>query len=95
MSSDPQSSEPTAIRDVVRRLSRPDSSGGSVIERAAIMAEGADSQAIIRWIVAHAGQPEAIAPPATAGGLHGSRLSGGAAEGRPPRRYVLPADALL
>jgi hypothetical protein len=95
MSRGPQSSEPTAIRDVVRRLSRPDPSGGSVIERAAILAEGADSQAIIRWIVAHAGQPEAIAPPATARGLHSSRLSGGGAEARPPRRYVLPADALL
>ena len=32
-----------AIRAVVTRLSRPHASGGAVIERAAILAEGADA----------------------------------------------------
>jgi hypothetical protein len=84
-----------AIRAIVTRLSRPHPSGGAVIERAAIVAEGADATAIVRWILAHAGQPETSTPRATAGGLHGARLSGGAgAEGGPPRRYILPAGAL-
>src|SRR5216117_1831905 len=47
-----------AIRMLVTRLSRPHSSGGKVIERAAILAEGADSAAVLTWIVAHAGEPE-------------------------------------
>jgi hypothetical protein len=42
-----------AIRAVVRRLARPHASGGDVIERAAIIAEGAASGAIIAWITAH------------------------------------------
>jgi hypothetical protein len=84
-----------AIRAVVRRLSRPHASGGDVIERAAILAEGADATAIVAWILAHAGQPEAIVPRASTRGLHGARLSGGpGAEGAIPRRYVLPVGAL-
>ena len=84
-----------AIGAVVRRLSRPGPAGGAVIERAAILAEGADSTAIIDWIIAHAGQPEATAPPASTQGLHGVRSSRNLeAEQRPPRRYVLPAGAL-
>jgi hypothetical protein len=82
-----------AIRAVVTRLSRPAQAGGSVIERAAILAEGAHSEAIVRWIIAHAGRPEASTPPAHAGGLHGARLSGGGADRHPPR-YVLPAGVL-
>jgi hypothetical protein len=90
-----QADADAAIRDVVTRLARPGASGGSVIERAAILAEGRDSDAIVRWILAHAGQPEAVPAPAPAGGLHGARRSGGGdAAGRPPRRYVLPAGAL-
>ena len=84
-----------SIRAVVTRLSRPHASGGDVIERAAILAEGADSRAIVAWIVAHAGQPEAALPRAPARGLHGARLSSGSgAAGDTPRRYVLPAGAL-
>ncbi len=88
--------EPDAgIRAVVTRLSRPHASGGDVIERAAILAEGADATAIVDWILAHAGQPEATAREAPTRGLHGGRLSGGAgAEGARPRRYVLPGGAL-
>jgi hypothetical protein len=82
-----------AIRAVVMRLSRPHPSGGDVIERAAILAEGAGATAIIEWIVARAGQPEATVPRPSTRGLHGAPLSVGAAQ-RTPRRYVLPAGAL-
>jgi hypothetical protein len=84
-----------AIRAVVKRLSRPHASGGDVIERAAILAEGGDARAIVAWIMAHAGEPEAVAPRASSRGLHGARLSGGgAAENAIPSRYVLPVGAL-
>ncbi len=79
------------IRAVVTRLARPGPSGGSVIERAAILAAGSDAAAIISWILAHAGRPEATPPPAPARGLHGSRSSG---REQPPPRYVLPAGVL-
>ena len=83
------------IRSIVTRLSRPAPSGGFVIERVAIVAEGADSEAVIGWIIAHGGQPEAIAPPAPARGLHGTRGSHGlGAQQRRPPRYVLPAGVL-
>lgn len=80
------------IRDVVTRLSRRHESGGTVIERAAIVAE-ADSQTIVAWIVAHDGQPESLASAPARGGLHGGRLSAGGVGGA-PRRYVLPPGAL-
>jgi hypothetical protein len=84
-----------AIRALVTRLSRPHASGGAVIERAAIVAEGGDAAAIVAWIVAHHGEPEAIAPRAPARGLHGARLSRGPGASRDtPSRYVLPAGAL-
>jgi hypothetical protein len=84
-----------AIRAVVRRLSRPHASGGVVIERAAILAEGADSVAIVAWILAHAGRPEDAVPTASTRGLHGPRQSGRpGTDGGLPRRYVLPDGAL-
>ncbi len=83
-----------AIQALVTRLVRPHRSGGQVIERAAIMAAGADSAAVIDWILAHAGTPEQVAPATTRHGLHGPRLSGAAGESRPPQRFVLPAGAL-
>jgi hypothetical protein len=83
-----------AARAIVTRLARRHPSGGTVIERAAILAEGADCTAIVAWITAHDGQPEA-AVARSSGGLHGSRLDPSAGAGnRPPVRYVLPADAL-
>lgn len=82
-----------AIRALVTRLARASRSGEAVIERAAIVAEGADSHAIIGWILAHGGRPEADAPQAPSGGLHGMRSSGAPGSG-PPRRYVLPAGTL-
>ena len=83
-------SDDEAIRTVVRRLSRRHRSGGRVIERAAVVASGADGEAIIAWIVAHDGQPESDTPAAVGGGLYGARPQ--RASG--PQRYVLPAGAL-
>ncbi len=83
-----------AIQALVTRLVRPDRSGGQVIERAAIMAAGADSAAVIDWILAHAGVPEPTAAATTRRGLHGGRLIDAAAETRRPQRFVLPAGIL-
>jgi hypothetical protein len=85
----------TEISTLVTRLARPHSSGGVVIERAAILAAGPDSPAIIDWIMAHSGTAETAAPSARGGrGLHGSRISGGDVPApRLPQRFVLPADA--
>jgi hypothetical protein len=83
------------IRTMLRRLSRPHPSGGEVIERAAILAEGADSSAVLRWIADHDGQPEDRAPVASGRGLHSARLhNAGRPNTRPPLRYVLPPEAL-
>jgi hypothetical protein len=87
---------PDAVGAVVRRLARPHASGGSVIERSVIIAEGAGSAAILSWIAAHHGVADSTAGAGSArsGGLHGARIS--AAVGRddaPARRFVLPADA--
>jgi hypothetical protein len=87
--------EDDAILALVTRLARPHASGGDVIERAAILAEGADSPAVIAWIIGHAGEPESAVVSASTSGLHGSRFSGGGAgPSRPPLRFVLPAGAL-
>jgi hypothetical protein len=84
-----------AIRALVTRLARPDGSGGDVIERAAILAEGPNFAAIMAWVMSHGGKPEAATPTAPKGGLHGSRLmDGGEATPRTPLRFVLPAGAL-
>lgn len=84
-----------AIRALVRRLARPHPSGGDVIERSVILAEGASSTEVIAWIAAHAGIPETTVAGAPRRGLHGARLTaGGAAAPRPPVRYVLPVGAL-
>jgi hypothetical protein len=85
------------IRAVVTRLARPHPSGGGVIERAAILAEGADSGAIIAWIIDHAGEPEMRAAATRGGGLHGSRMtsSSGAGGSETPVRFVVPASALV
>jgi hypothetical protein len=82
-----------ATRAVVTRLARRHSSGGRVVERAAILAEGADCAAVVAWIIAQGGQPEAAPLPATRRGLHSPRVGGplGAAP-RATARYVLPAD---
>jgi hypothetical protein len=83
------------IRILVTRLSRPHRSGVAVIERAAIIAAGPDSAAILAWIAAHDGQPETAAPVVSRQGLHSARLSdSGGAGSSPPQRYVLPPGVL-
>jgi hypothetical protein len=78
-----------AIRALVRRLSRPHRSGGRVVERAALMAEGADFSAVLAWIEAHGGEAEAPrARPAR--GLHAPRL----APDEVAVRFVVPAAAV-
>jgi hypothetical protein len=87
--------EDEAIRLLITRLSRPHGSGGRVVGRAAILAEGADSGAILAWIDAHDGRPEEVAAAPAGGGLHGARMGDGARPaGAAPRRYVLPPGAL-
>jgi hypothetical protein len=84
-----------AIRSLVTRLARAHPSGGTVIERAAIVAEGADFEAVMTWIVAHGGKPEAVAETSTRHGLHGSRLhASGGSRPRAASRFVLPPGAL-
>jgi hypothetical protein len=83
-----------AILALLTRLARPHRSGGKVIERAAILAAGADSSAVLEWILAHAGKPEEAVSASRSRGLHGARLSGAAAESRAPNRFVLPAGVL-
>jgi hypothetical protein len=82
------------IRATVARLARPHHSGGAIIERAAILAEGSGSTAILAWIADHAGEPEVAAPAAPVRGLYGSGFGGGVTGPRGPARYVLPAGAL-
>ena len=83
------------IRTLLTRLSRSHPSGGTVIERAAIVAEGADSAEVVTWILDHAGEPEAAVDTSSKRGLHGPRLSDPiGSDARLPARYVLPAGAL-
>lgn len=79
-------------RLVVREHATHDAAGDDrwVPERAAILAEGAVSAAIVDWIIEHAGKPEAVTSSAVPRGLHGVRSAGS----RTPLRYVLPAGAL-
>jgi hypothetical protein len=79
------------LRATVTRLARAHPSGGRVIERAAIMAEGSASSAVLRWVTDHGGVPEEqLTTVAPGRGLHSSRLYERAEAA--PRRYVLPAD---
>jgi hypothetical protein len=86
--------EDEAIRALVTRLARPDRSGGDVIERAAIFAEGADFAEVMAWIIARGGTAEAVVSTA-GGGLHDQHFDvrpGGVPP--TPRRFVLPPGAL-
>ena len=84
------------ISALVTRLARPHASGGAVIERAAILAEGGDFSAVMEWIIAHGGKPETTLSAAPRRGLHGSRPNAsGGTESRTPLRFVLPAGPLL
>lgn len=86
--------EDDAIRELVVRLARPDSSGGHTIERATLLAEGSHMGAILTWIVEHGGTPEAAVAASTSGGLHGARRVTAATPVAVPLRYVLPPGSL-
>jgi hypothetical protein len=88
-------SDDDRVRKLVARLARPNSAGGDTIERATIMASGTDSQAILAWVMAHAGEPEDLAPTPAGRGIHSARLTDRAgATARNPLRYVLPPGVL-
>ena len=86
------------IRSLVTRLARPHPSGGEVVERAALLAEGEGFAEVLKWIETHGGKPEDTAPVAPRGtrhGLHGQRLTDTSRPGSDvPRRFVLPPGAL-
>jgi len=83
------------IRMLVKRLARSHPSGGTVIERAAIMASGTGSKDVMTWIVAHGGQPEETVQSAAPRGIHGWRLgTSDSPAAQAPSRFVLPAGAL-
>ena len=62
------------IKVLVKRLARAHPSGGTVIERAAIMAEGTGSTDVMAWVIGHGGMPEAAVKTAAPRGIHGWRL---------------------
>lgn len=87
--------EDEAIRAVVTRLARRHASGGDVIERAAILADGSDFAEVIAWITARGGVPEVLVSTPRAG-LHGEHFdarSGGVT--LTPRRFILPPGSLI
>src|SRR3954470_20748703 len=55
-----------ATRAEVRRAARRDRSGGWLVERATLLAGGAEFGAAVAWIEAHGGVPELPAAPAAA-----------------------------
>ncbi len=81
------------IKTLITRLGRPHPSGGVVVERAAILADGCDATAVMSWITAHAGEAEDVTMSAPRRGLHGTRMNSGTAL-RAPSRFVLPRAAL-
>ncbi|MDX6728611.1 MAG: hypothetical protein QOK49_3416 [Baekduia sp.] len=88
------SMDDSAIQALVTRLARRGRGGTLVIERAAILAEGSECEAVESWILARGGRAE-MAAVSTGGGLWGDRGSGRiGGSAAPAARYVLPADAL-
>jgi hypothetical protein len=84
-----------AIRSLVTRLARPRPGGRASVERAAILAEGADFDAVMRWIVGRGGEAEAATTSSSRHGLHGAQMRAtGSAQSRAPARFILPAGAL-
>ncbi len=81
-----------AIAVLVKRLARPHASGGMVIERSVILAEGANTAAILSWISDNDGVEDFTAASTRSQGLHGSFASA-APRTATARRFVLPARA--
>jgi NaMN:DMB phosphoribosyltransferase len=77
---------------LVRRLARPHASGGMVIERSVILAEGANSAAILNWISEHDGVADFTVPSTRSQGLH-SPSAIAPTSATPAPRFVLPARA--
>ena len=75
---------------IVKRLARRTPLGGRVVERAALLAEGADFAALLAWIEAHDGVPEEVATPPRTGGLFVDRHR---EPPQQPLRFVLPPSA--
>jgi hypothetical protein len=92
---EPMPREPEAATDpteaLIRRLARPHPSGGVVIERSVILAEGTRSAAILSWISGHDGVADSTTPTSSRG-LHG-RAASDPRPDAPPRRFVLPRHA--
>jgi len=89
----PATPEQNEIDLVVTRLARPQASGCEVIERAAILAEGTRSGAILAWLTSHGWEAEEPLPGVASGrghgGLHNERArEDDGAGSRPPQRYV-------
>jgi hypothetical protein len=83
-----------ATRALVKRLARPHVSGGMVIERSVILAEGDATAAILTWISDHGGVADSTVAPSRSSGLHGARANVGAEQkAGAARRFVLPARA--
>jgi hypothetical protein len=79
---------------LVRRLARPHPSGGTVIERPVILAEGKRSKEILAWIADHGGAPDSTLANVGNKGLHSPSLAAGVErQTTPARRYILPAHA--
>lgn len=84
--------EDTEIEALVTRLGRPHRSGGTVIERAAIVAEGADFDAVMSWILNRGGKAEVAPKKAPARGIHAARYHDTEGDAPPvPLRFILPA----
>ncbi|MEA2265784.1 MAG: hypothetical protein QOE27_1367 [Solirubrobacteraceae bacterium] len=84
-----------AIRLLLKRLARAHPSGGTVVERAAVLAEGTGSDDVLAWMMAHGAQAEASAPVSGRHGLHGAdRYATGPNTSSAPSRYILPPGAL-
>jgi len=90
-SAEPRTDE-DELRAVIERLSRRDRVGGRVIERAAIMAEGGRSSALIAWLGAHGWEPEAPVAASTrgGGGIHAAREHRSDAPAQPARYLLHP-----
>jgi hypothetical protein len=83
-----------AIGALVRRLARPHPSGGVVIERSVILAEGSRSKEILGWIAAHDGVADSTTVGRRKLGLHGAYVATDVGvQDVPARRFVLPARA--
>ena len=89
----PARDDTDAIAAIVKRLARPHPSGGTVIGRPVILAEGARATAILAWIAAHGGAPDSTLPSVRSKGLHSPSPGVGGQRDATPGRYILPAHA--